>query len=176
MPVAGFGEMDGSIMSDEGSMSSEGKNLHSFVEGFTPSEEADRITCSLSIHKESWGDDPDSHQIQFSQMMETVGIDVYTRKKVAVTSEWAKIDTMWIDNPGLIIIGNTGTRYRINPTAEQRVADALKIVELLVCEGAVPIVIRPGRFFMGEILDVSEASLRVVGADNALVRVIVYPK
>ena len=148
--------------------------FHPYVEGATPNVEHDRVTANMMVHKEGFGDEPETIQCSFAQLLTTSGHDTYQRGKYKVGPEWVALDTGHVEDPGLFIIENTPTRHRVNPSVEQREDDAKKTIEIQAGDGQ-PFLIRPGRFFVGEVADASGLVIRCAHGETT-VRLMVLNK
>ena len=125
-----------------------------------PTPERDRLTASLKVYKETFGENPEMIDVGFCQLMKTVGEDVYSRK-VTVGDAWESVDGGFVDKPGLCIIENVGTVRRANPTDGEKADDVTKVVEIIDASlTGVQIIIQPKRFLMMEVAVFSDLRIR----------------
>jgi len=114
----------------------------------------DRLTATVTVNHELYGEQPTSAAHQFSALLEEGG-EPYIRK-LLIPTEWQRLDMQWVTNPGFIAIENrAGLGMAVNPSAEER--ERLTKQVILVGFGTeeaaddVPLVVRPGRFMAVEL-------------------------
>lgn len=94
--------------------------------------------------------------------------------------EWKPLDTDWIPDPGLVVIENRGTQFRVNPTEVEKVEAALKTLLVAVdgSDGLEPIpfaLIPPGESFVAFPQEIARWRIKCASGSVAIT-ISAYPK
>jgi len=138
----------------------------------------DRITAVLNVYHEHFGDQPHSNNVTLSESLETVEQPFV--RKMEVGTERMPLETGWLDEPGYVLLENvTGQRPTVIPSESEKEELARKCVTVhndLGPPSAAPgWVIRPGRFFFGEVPEGSQLTLKCLHG-TADIRLTVFPR
>lgn len=111
--------------------------------------DCDRLTVNLQLHHETCGEQPVTVLASFSHASETQGEQPWQRRGLKIGEEESELDMGWVaDNPGYLTIENkVGAGLTLLPSDEQKAFFATQVLEIV----GTPFIVRPGRFFCGEI-------------------------
>lgn len=109
--------------------------------------EQTRLVVKETVYHQVQGKQPKSSETKFARMLRTKEQPYY--RSTEVDQFWVKLDLGWVKSPWMVIVRNAvGKDRQVNPTPEERSADAAKILELAyVVGGAAPVamtLVRPG--------------------------------
>lgn len=116
---------DNAVEKEDGVIEIEGVNDKSLFMHVTPVDldspeaRADRITCSLQLHWQPFGEDPISFNCQYSEILEGEE-ELYIRRRFDLGEEWVQLDVGHIKNPKILYVENrVGQARTTQPTPEE---------------------------------------------------------
>lgn len=160
----------------------EDKKLRELVESAVPISDPprpdrDRVTVHFSLTHEQFAEQPFQRSCVFSRLLSS-SEQAYSRS-FRVGPGFSKLDFGWVQSPGLVLIENRTTIDSVlQPPEDER--RRLEESYVAVCDTTngtgLQVVVRPGRFFVGEFSPDALPFLCSVGIDQSRVHVVVIPR
>lgn len=122
----------------------------------------DRLTFNLTVYHEHRGDKPHTLSRNWSELLEFMD-EPYTRR-LRAEEDWKPIDLGHLkpSQIGTIVIENiTGRARLVNPTEEEKKADAAKVIELSFTGSSEDAwLVKPGAPFFGQSNHIQRLQIR----------------
>lgn len=140
-----------------------------------PNQKHNRLTARAFITQEQFDEDPLTGEASFAALLQ--GREDPFRRKLKIGRTEKKLSELgcWVAAPGYVLIQNeTGQKRLSNPTDEEREKDLQQIITFRTNVEAKPMIVRPGRFAIFEML--TPELLLACQDDEAEIIITVYPK
>lgn len=160
----------------------EDKKLREMIDNAVPVSEPprpdrDRVTVHFSLTHEQFGEQPFQRSCVFSRLLSS-SEQAYSRS-IRVGPGFSRLDFGWVQSPGIVLIENrTAHESVLQPPEDERkrLDDSYVVIADTTNGTGLQIVVRPGRFFVGEFSPDAPPSLCSVGLPESRVHVVVIPR